>query len=144
MLGGKKSNAGNIDTLVGRNTTITGDLRFTGGLHVDGTVQGNVSAEAGSDSVLSLSQHGLIKGEVRVPNVVINGTIEGDVHADKRLDLGSDARVNGDVYYSLIEVAVGAAVNGKMVHKPAGQVPKLTHQGGGSGTGPDGSGKTGV
>lgn len=130
MLGGKKTPPGRIDTLVGRNTTITGDLRFSGGLHVDGTVQGNVSAETGSESVLSLSQHGMIKGEVRVPHVVINGTVEGDVHADKRLELGAEARVNGDVYYSLVEVAVGAAVNGKMVHKPAGQVPKLTHQSG--------------
>ncbi|HET7921743.1 MAG TPA: polymer-forming cytoskeletal protein [Gammaproteobacteria bacterium] len=128
MLGGKKTPAGRIDTLVGRNTVITGDLRFSGGLHVDGTVQGNVSAEAGTDSVLSLSQHGLIKGEVRVPNVMINGTVEGDIHAETRLDLGAEARVNGDVYYSLIEMAVGAAVNGKMLHKPAGQVPKLTHQ----------------
>ncbi|HEX5339687.1 MAG TPA: polymer-forming cytoskeletal protein [Gammaproteobacteria bacterium] len=128
MLGGKKTPTGRIDTLVGRNTVITGDLRFSGGLHVDGTVQGNVSAEAGTDSVLSLSQHGMIKGEVRVPNVVVNGSVEGDIHAETRLDLGADARVNGDVYYSLIEMAVGAAVNGKMLHKPAGQVPKLTHQ----------------
>lgn len=134
MLGGKKNPAGRIDTLVGRNTTITGDLRFSGGLHVDGTVQGNVSAEAGSESVLSLSQHGMIKGEIRVPNVVLNGAVEGDVHAEKRLDLGAEARINGDVYYSLIEMAVGATVNGKMLHKPAGQLPKLTHQ-----SGPDGA-----
>jgi cytoskeletal protein CcmA (bactofilin family) len=62
--------------------------------------------------------------------VIVNGAVEGDVHAEKRLDLGAEARITGDVYYSLIEMAVGAAVNGKMMHKPAGQVPKLTHQSG--------------
>lgn len=82
MLGGKKTPTARIDTLVGRNTQITGDLHFSGGLHVDGAIHGSVSSESGAESVLSLSQHGIIKGEVRVPHVVINGTVEGDVYAE--------------------------------------------------------------
>lgn len=124
----KKTPAARIDTLVGRNTRITGDLRFSGGLHVDGHIEGNVSCESGTESVLSVSQHGSIKGEVRVAHVVINGSIEGDVYADQRLELGAEAHVTGDVHYNLIEIAVGAAVNGKMVHKPAGPVLALSHQ----------------
>ena len=120
----KKQGKGRIDTLVGRGTKITGDLHFSGGLHVDGEVHGNVSAESGAESVLSVSQHGLVRGEVHVANVLLNGTVEGDVHADKRLELGPEARVTGDVYYNLVEVAVGATVNGKMVHKPAGPAPR--------------------
>lgn len=109
-----------IDTLVGKNSRLDGDLRYKGGLHVDGEIRGNVHAEEGSDSMLSLSQHGAIRGEVRVPVQTINGTVEGDVHADKRLELGPEARITGDVYYNLIQIAVGATVNGKLVHKPAG------------------------
>ena len=124
----KKQPKGRIDTLVGRNSRITGDLSFNGGLHVDGEIQGNVSADEGSESMLSLSQNGTIRGEVRVPHIVINGTVEGDVHAEKRLELGPAARVNGDVYYNLVEIAVGAAVNGKLVHKPAAPVLALSHQ----------------
>jgi len=129
MFGGdKKQSKTRIDTLVGRNSRLNGDLHFSGGLHVDGEIHGNVAAEAGSDSMLSLSQHGVIHGEVRVPHVLINGTVEGDVHAEKRLELGAQARVNGDVHYNTVEIAVGAAVNGKMVHKPAGPVLALSHQ----------------
>jgi cytoskeletal protein CcmA (bactofilin family) len=124
----KKQTKGRIDTLIGRNSRIKGDLNFNGGLHVDGEIHGNVSAEEGSESVLSLSQNGTIRGEVRVPHIVINGMVEGDVHAEKRLELGPSARVTGDVYYSLVEIAVGAAVNGKLVHKPVAPVLALSHQ----------------
>ncbi|MGH8278216.1 MAG: bactofilin family protein [Gammaproteobacteria bacterium] len=117
-----------IDTLIGRNTQIHGNVSFGGGLHVDGSIQGNVSASGGEESLLSLSQHGIIKGEIRVPHVTINGTVEGDVYASQRLEIGAGARVTGDVYYNLIEMSVGAAVDGKMVHKPAGPVLALSHQ----------------
>jgi len=117
-----------IDTLVGRNTEIDGDLSFSGGLHVDGTIRGNISAGNGPESMLSLSQHGVIKGEIRVPHVTINGTVEGDVYAEQRLELGAEARITGDVHYNLIEMTVGATVDGKMVHKPAGPILALSHQ----------------
>jgi cytoskeletal protein CcmA (bactofilin family) len=109
-----------IDTLIGKNSRIDGDLRYKGGLHVDGEIRGNVHAEEGSESMLSLSQHGTIRGEVKVPHISVNGTVEGDVHAEKRLELGAEARITGDVYYNLIQIAVGATVNGKLVHKPVG------------------------
>jgi cytoskeletal protein CcmA (bactofilin family) len=134
--GDKKQAKGRIDTLIGRNTRITGDLRFSGGLHVDGEIHGNVGADDASESMLSLSQNGSIRGEVRVPHIIINGSVEGDVHAEKRLELGAEARVTGDVYYNLVEIAVGATVNGKMVHKPAGPLLALSHQRGPSGNTP--------
>ncbi len=118
-----------IDTLIGKTSRLDGDLRFKGGLHVDGEIRGNVHAEEGSDSMLSLSQHGSIRGEVKVPVLVINGTVEGDVHADKRLELGPEARITGDVYYHLVQIAVGATVNGKLVHKPAGTAPVAGQKG---------------
>jgi cytoskeletal protein CcmA (bactofilin family) len=129
MFSGKNQRpAVRIDTLVGRNTEVNGDLSFSGGLHVDGTVRGNISASNGPESMLSLSQHGVIKGEIRVPHVTINGTVEGDVYAEQRLELGAEARVTGDVHYNLIEMTVGATVDGKMVHKPAGPVLAISHQ----------------
>ena len=105
-----------IDTLIGRKSELLGDVRFSGGLHVDGTVKGNVVAEEDASSVLTLSDSGTIEGEVRVPNVVLNGTVIGDVHAKQHIELASNARITGNVYYSLIEMAMGAEVNGNLVH----------------------------
>lgn len=117
MIGSKKRKSMNIETLIGQNTEITGDLHFSGGLHVDGVIKGSVIAKEGSSSVLRLSEHGCIEGEVKVPTINLNGTVNGDVHASQGIELASKARVNGNVYYQLIEMAMGAEVNGNLVHE---------------------------
>lgn len=113
---GKKRRTTRIDTLIGQQSEVLGDVRFSGGLHVDGTIKGNVIAENDATSMLSLSDHGTIEGEVRVPFVVLNGVVLGDVHASEHVELAANARVTGNVYYNLIEMAIGAEVNGKLVH----------------------------
>ena len=113
----KPKQTAHIDSLIGQNTEIHGDVIFSGGLHVDGTIKGSVIAEKGDDSVLTLSERGIIEGEVKVPNVVVNGSIIGDLHANGHVELAAQARVHGNVYYSLIEMAMGAEVNGKLLHE---------------------------
>ena len=91
-------------------------MHFKDGLHIDGTVKGNVIAE-GESSILTMSEHGRIEGEVRVHNLVLNGEVIGDVHASEHIELAPAARVTGNVYYNLIEMAMGAEVNGNLVHE---------------------------
>lgn len=119
----KRSNA-KIDTLIGQNTEIHGDIVFTGGLHVDGVIKGNVLATEESGSVLSLSDRGRIEGEVRVPNMVLNGSVIGDVYAGVHIELATKARINGNLYYKVMEMAGGAEVNGNLVrrHEESGAV----------------------
>ena len=105
-----------IDTLIGQHSEIIGDVRFAGGLHIDGTIRGNVLTENDGYSMVRLSDQGTIEGEVNVPYVVIDGVVIGDVHGGEHVELSSKARVTGNVYYNLIEMAVGAEVNGKLVH----------------------------
>ena len=113
----KKFKSTKIDSLIGHQTELFGDIRFTGGLHIDGTVKGNVLADGDAKSVLTLSEHGTIEGEVRVPNVVLNGVVIGDVHASGQIELAANTRITGNVYYRLIEMAMGAEVNGNLVHE---------------------------
>ncbi len=106
-----------IDTLIGQSTKIKGDLVFSGGLHVDGNIIGDVIAEEGSDALLILSEFGHIEGDVKVPNMILNGEIIGDVFGSVRVELAPKSRINGSVYYNLIEMAIGAEVNGGLVHE---------------------------
>jgi cytoskeletal protein CcmA (bactofilin family) len=106
-----------IDTLIGADTTLTGDVRFRGGLHVDGEVVGNVVGEADGHTLFSISASGRIEGSVEAAEVVVNGAVDGDVVAAERVELGPTARVTGNVVYGLIQMAVGAEVNGKLVHQ---------------------------
>jgi cytoskeletal protein CcmA (bactofilin family) len=120
MLGrGKKGKSADprIDTIIGQQTQISGDLHFSGGLHIDGHIKGNVIANEGTDSVLTVSEHGRIEGDVRVPNVFLNGAVTGDVHCEERIELAAKAKVNGDVHYNLIEMVMGAEVNGSLLHQ---------------------------
>lgn len=126
MLGKRKQKprrpAGNFDTLISSRTTINGDLHFSGGLHIDGHVCGKVLAEEGSEAVLRVSEVGEITGDIAAPHVIVNGTVHGDVYALEHLELAEKAAINGSVYYNLIQMAMGASVNGNLVHQrePAG------------------------
>jgi cytoskeletal protein CcmA (bactofilin family) len=117
----KPSKKAEIDTLIGAKTRINGDVEFVGGLHLDGYINGNVKSEPGSGATLSVSEQGCIEGSVLVTNIVLNGIVKGDIEAADRVEMGPKARVLGSVHYTTIETAVGAQINGKLIHRgPAG------------------------
>lgn len=117
MFGKKSRNQPPISTLVGGDTRVHGDIEFSGGFHVDGYVKGNVRAVKDERATLSISERGCVEGTVMVPNVLLNGTVKGDVRATERVELGPKARVIGNVQYKLIEMSIGAEVNGKLIHE---------------------------
>jgi cytoskeletal protein CcmA (bactofilin family) len=106
-----------IDTLIGAGTRINGDVEFSGGLHLDGYINGNVRGEPNAEATLSVSEQGGIEGSVSASNVILNGIVKGDIDATLRVELGEKARVLGNVQYSAIETAVGAQINGKLIHR---------------------------
>ena len=112
-----------IDTLIGKAARVHGDVEFQGGLHLDGQVRGSVRADAARDSTLSVSESGAIEGDVEVPNVVLNGRVKGDIHATERVVLGATAQVEGNVYYGIIEMTLGAQIIGKLVRLSPEGVP---------------------
>jgi len=124
MFGRRKQTSTRIDTLLGRTATLNGDLEFSGGLHLDGRVNGNVRSSAEDGGALSVSESGFIEGNVEVTNIVMNGTVNGDMHAGDRLVLGGSARVNGNVHYGVIEMAPGAVITGKLIPLANGAAPR--------------------
>lgn len=118
---------GAMDTLIGKQTEITGDVKFAGGLHVDGRIKGNVSSSGDKSATLSLSETGVIEGDVKVANVVVNGRIVGELRAGERLTLGGKARVIGDVRYRILQMDAGALVNGQLVYEGNEPVGAITH-----------------
>ncbi|MBI4999031.1 MAG: polymer-forming cytoskeletal protein [Rhodocyclales bacterium] len=105
-----------IDTLIGAGTTITGDIAFSGGLRIDGEINGNVHATGSQASTLVVSEHARIAGEVSVAHLVINGAVNGPVISSGFLELQAKARVTGDIQYNSIEMHLGAVVEGRMIH----------------------------
>lgn len=118
LLGSNQSKGAttSVDSLIGRQTEILGDVRFSGGLYLDGRVKGMIVASGERAATLSISETGTIEGDVKVPIVVLNGTVNGDVWATERLTLGGKARVVGNVYYKVLQMEPGALINGQLVH----------------------------
>lgn len=112
----KKNRRYQYDTLISNLTEFEGDLHFAGGVHIDGRVKGAVIAKDNKDAVVRISDHGVVEGEVRAPHIVINGTVIGDVYSSAHIELAANASVTGNVHYNLIEMVMGALVNGSLFH----------------------------
>ena len=105
-----------IESLIGSTTRIEGNVYFSGGLRVDGLVRGNVAALPDQPGTLMVSEDARIDGEVQAAHIVVNGTINGPVHATESLELQASSRIKGDVHYKSIEMQQGAVVDGRLVH----------------------------
>jgi len=120
MFGKRNENKpqGRIDSLIGAGTQVEGNIRFAGGLRIDGEVKGNIeAAESATSSTLVLSEQARIEGSVNVAHVVVNGTIVGPVMASESLEMQAQARIVGDVEYTVIEMHQGAVIEGRLVHR---------------------------
>jgi len=115
----KQKSTNRIDSLIGLETRIQGDMTFSGGLRIDGEVVGDVTAHDEKQSTLMVSEKARIRGTVRVGHLVLNGTVEGPIHASHYLELQSKCHVHGDVYYSTLEMHPGAVVVGQLIHVAA-------------------------
>ena len=114
MMFSRDAKQARIDTLIGKAAHIHGDIEFAGGLHLDGSIVGNVRSDRSPDSALSVSVGASIEGSVDVPNVRLDGTVKGDIRAPGRVILGATARVEGSLFYGVIEMTLGAQIMGKL------------------------------
>ncbi|TAA35148.1 bactofilin family protein [Pseudoxanthomonas winnipegensis] len=110
-----------VDTLIGAQVVLHGDLQFSGGLVVEGRIHGRVFAAPGQPATLTLGEAGLIEGVVDVPVVIVNGRIEGDVRATERVELAPRARVSGNIHYKVVEMRAGAVLVGQLMHLAEGE-----------------------
>jgi len=117
-----ETRANDHTSLVAHGTTIRGDLRFRGALHLEGRVEGSIVGD-GDDAMFTLSEHGEVEGEVRVPHALINGHVVGDVVVSVKLELSAQARIDGNLHYHMLEMAAGAQVNGHISRDAGAQAP---------------------
>ncbi|MHA6495479.1 bactofilin family protein [Pseudomonas borbori] len=107
-------------SLIAAGAELSGNLRFQGAVQVDGRVSGNLLT---TDGMVRVSVQGQVEGEIRAPHIVVDGEVIGDVYAGEHLELGSRARVRGNLYYALMEMAMGAQIEGRLCHLKDEQRP---------------------
>ncbi len=123
MFGKKKQATARIETLIAAGTRIDGNVFVAGGLHLEGTIIGNVTADPNVKSVLSIAPKGVVEGMVDVARVIVHGEVRGDISARDKVELGPTARVSGNVSYGVIEMAAGAVIQGRLVSSAGQPVP---------------------
>lgn len=114
-----------IDTLIGVGTVIEGNIRFTGGLRIDGQVNGNLTSAGDQPGMVVISEQAVVEGEIRVHHVMVNGQVKGPIYADQTLELQPKASVTGDVHYQKLEMQMGAVVQGRLVYGVEEQSDKV-------------------
>lgn len=116
---------GRIDTFVGPDTTVTGDVVFNGGLRVDGIIQGDVREQDGQNGTIIVGENGQIEGSVSANKIVLMGSVIGPVNAGEFIELQTRARITGDLSYKALEMHMGAVIDGKLVHANNGATDEL-------------------
>lgn len=117
-----------IDSLLGEQVHVEGDVSFSGGMHLDGTIRGSICTDGQDDGFLHISEQGQVDGNIRVPRMVLNGAVRGEIYCREFIQLGPKARIEGNLHYVLLEIAEGAEINGSLVRHaevPAEEVPAL-------------------
>lgn len=116
-----KPSSHHFDTLVSGKAELVGDLHFSGGLHIDGKVFGNIVADDDSKAVVRISEKGVVVGEISAPHVIVNGKVSGDIHSCEHVELASRATIDGNIFYNMIEMVMGAQVSGALQHRYRGK-----------------------
>ncbi|NDH53973.1 MAG: polymer-forming cytoskeletal protein [Betaproteobacteria bacterium] len=112
MFNNKKQPA--IRSLIANGSHITGNIRFTDGLRIDGVMVGDISAEEGRSSLLVISETASVTGAVHADHIIISGAVNGPVHARVLLELQPKAKIEGDVHYLALEMHQGAIIAGQL------------------------------
>ena len=103
-----------ITTLIDKDIVISGDTSYTGGIRIDGKINGNLKVHGEEDSLLIMGHGGKITGDVEVEKAIINGEINGNIKCHDYLELNTNAIVNGSIEYDIIEVHEGSKITGNL------------------------------
>jgi cytoskeletal protein CcmA (bactofilin family) len=109
------------DTIISSKAELLGNIKITGSLLIDGVLKGNVLAEKDSQAQVLISEQGQVEGEIHAPYIIVNGKVVGNVFASDKIELGKHANIIGDVHYEMMEMVMGATVNGRLIQSDKSQ-----------------------
>ena len=122
MLRRKKNHS--IDTLIDETMNIRGSMNFSGGIRLDGKLQGNLTLTDGAYGSLIMGPKSKISGDIKTDTAIIAGEVKGNIEVQEFLELHSTAIVNGDIIYGDIEIHAGATLNGNITKNKLEKVIK--------------------
>ena len=105
-------NAEKLESFVGSNARIKGEITVEGTLRLEGTIEGGLNADC-----VIISEKALVKGDIAAQKIVIAGTVEGNLRAKELVEIQSKGKVLGGVFTQKLSVIEGGEINGKIEMK---------------------------
>jgi len=119
----RQSAAGEITTLLGRGATFEGKLTFEGTVRIDGRFKGEVF----SDDTLVIGEGAIVEATIDIGEVIIQGTVIGNITAKRSIEIHAPGRVKGDLHTPALQIDKGVMFEGRsfmeqsMAPRPAAQ-----------------------
>ena len=104
----KRKAADEIISLLGKGAEMTGEISFTNGLRVEGSIKGKVRSEA----TLEIGPGGLVDAEVHIRKITISGEFKGVIHASDRVEIRKSGKVMGEIFSPCLIIEAGATFDG--------------------------------
>jgi cytoskeletal protein CcmA (bactofilin family) len=121
----RQAGLGEITTLLGRGATFEGKLTFEGTVRIDGRFKGEVF----SDDVLVIGEGAHVEAEIDIGEVIVQGTVVGNIKAKRSIEIHAPGRVKGDLHTPTLQVDKGVIFEGRsfmeaaQANRPAAQPP---------------------
>ena len=106
-----------INTIIGDNSRIEGQLIASESTRVDGTLRGKILSE----STVIIGEHGVIYGDIDGSEILVAGTVYGNLHAQQRIQITETGRVVGDLFTKTLVIDEGASFKGNCTMEVAGE-----------------------
>src|SRR6478752_6193090 len=117
MVAAKQAPMGEITTLLGRGATFEGKLTFDGTVRIDGRFKGEVF----SDDVLVIGEGAIVEAQIDVGEVIIQGTVVGNITAKRSIEIHAPGRVKGDLHTPSLQIDKGVMFEGRSFMEQATQ-----------------------
>lgn len=96
-------------SIIGPRMVLKGDLTAGDDMVVHGRIEGRIAHRS---QTVTVAPEGVVRALVHARSVIVEGTVQGDIHGDEYVELRAGARVDGDVYCGELRIAKGARLNG--------------------------------
>ncbi len=97
-----------METIIGPQTTLQGELNTTGTVRIDGMLEGNINAEW-----VIIGENGSIKGDVTAKGMVVGGKVKGNIRSGDVVEIKQKGEVFGEIYTTNLVIMEGAVFEGR-------------------------------
>ena len=114
-------NTEKLESLIGSNSTFKGDVETKGTIRIDGTMEGNVTADW-----VVVGEKAHVRGDIVSRGIIVGGRIDGNLRAKEIVEIRSKGQVFGEIHTSKLTVVEGAVFDGRSsMHKEESNVVEL-------------------